>query len=133
MIKSIVFTLTLLSISPLVIQAQSNDLYIVFNEASWCKYCKANGERIHQLVDEYALKNNVLVISNDVTNEETKKNAVPQLTELGLYDFMQFRKEAAIVFVFDASSNSLLDKFSIKLDNEKILTILNQSLAKVSQ
>jgi len=105
--------------------AQSNDLYIVINEATWCKYCKANGERINQLIDKYALNNKVLVINNDVTNEET-------LQKLGLFEFMEYRKEAAVVFVFNAKTSKITDRFTIKLDNQKIIANLNKSLKMVA-
>lgn len=128
------FSATLLSLLLVVVSAQAeskNDLYIVINEATWCKYCKAHGERIHELIDQYALDNRVLVVNNDVTNKDTKKKSLPQLEMLGVKDFMQYRKESAVVFVFNAETSELVDKFSIKLENDKILEHLNEALAAV--
>ncbi|WP_162555623.1 thioredoxin [Reichenbachiella versicolor] len=115
----------------LVSQAQSNELYIVINEASWCKYCKANGERIHELIDKYALDHKVKVINNDMTNNETKQKSIPTLKKYGLYNYMQYQKVTAMVFVFDAKNSEIADKFPIKLENEKILKHLNETLELV--
>lgn len=125
------FIALLLAITSTGLQAQNKDLFLVFNEASWCKYCKAHGERIHALIDDYATNNNVLVIGNNVTDDETRKIAQPQFEKLGLQEYMQFKKGAAEVFVFNGRTSQIMDKFPIKLDSEKILERLNKAMTKV--
>lgn len=132
MIKQGLILLMLIFILSSQSNAQFNVLYIVVNEATWCKYCKANGARIHELIDEYALNTHIVVINNDVTDEESKKKTIPALKDLGVYDYMVKHKESAVVFVFDAKTKKIMDKFSIKLTNEKILTHLNDVLERVT-
>lgn len=128
MIKRIALSLGLIISLSNISFSQSHDVYIVINEADWCKYCKANGERIHTLIDEYALGKKVLVVSNDVTDEESKKKTEPKLEEIGVNSYMKNHKEAAVVFVFDANTKEILDKFSLKSNNEKVLNYLNKTM-----
>ncbi|UXP32598.1 thioredoxin domain-containing protein [Reichenbachiella agarivorans] len=128
MMKSGLIMLCLLIVLSSQVNAQSTDLYIVINEATWCPYCKANGQRIHQLIDEYTEGKQIVVLSNDVTDGETKKKTEPQLEEMGVLYYMKNHKEAAVIFVFDAKTKKIAEKFSIKTDNKKVIAYLNKAM-----
>ena len=106
-------------------------LYIVINHASWCKYCKAHGDRVKIAVNEFASGKEIQVILNDVTDKESQKKMEPQFKNLGLSEYMNKHHDAAIIYVFDSKTKKILDGFNIKIPNEEILTHLKQDLGNL--
>ena len=131
--KSVLLSFGLIAFCALDVFSQSHDLYIVINEADWCKYCKANDERIHTLVNQYASDNKVLIVKNDVTDEQSKLNSLPELKRIGVSDYMSRHKETAVIFVFDAKSKIILDKFSLKTKDEKVIEYLDKSMSSIHE
>lgn len=113
--------------------AQGNTkLYIVINQATWCKYCKAHGERVKDVLNEYVSGKEIILITNDVTDKESKKKTASQFNELGLSEYMNKHTEPAIIYVIDAKTKKTLDGFNIKISSEEIQTRLKQNLLKVN-
>jgi hypothetical protein len=112
--------------------SQSGKLYVVINEATWCPYCKANGQRVRNVIDGYSSKNKeVVVIHNDVSNEVSRKKMFPEFKKLGILDYISLHKEAAMVYVFDAKAKKNVDGFYITLSDQEILAKLQWNLKKV--
>lgn len=132
MIRKIILASFLLFAAAQSASAQDIDLYIVISEADWCKYCKANGERIHALIDEYKVDKQVVVIYNDLTNAETKSESLERLKSVGLSEYMVNKKSTGVVYVFEAKSKKTMDNFGIKLESETIVEKLTKNLKKVS-
>ncbi len=109
---------------------QTEKLYIVINEATWCKYCKAHGARVNKVISEFSSGKEIIVLHNDVTDANTSKKNDPRLKTLGIYDYVSHHKEAAMVYVFDSKTKKVIDGFRLKSEDEIILKVLENSLSK---
>ncbi|MFY0624921.1 MAG: hypothetical protein JXR07_01420 [Reichenbachiella sp.] len=130
MIKQIVLASMLAMTYINASHAQSTSLFIVISEATWCKYCKANGERIHSLIDEYKIDKQIIVLSNDLSDEATKSKSLIQLEKMGLADYMTNKKSTGVVYVFNAETKKVMDNFPIKLESDVIVKRLTKNLDK---
>ncbi len=110
---------------------QSKEVYIVINEASWCKYCKAHSERVNKVIQDFSAGKKILIIYHDITDKNSSKKDDPTLKSLGIYEYMNNHKEAAIVYVFNSKTNKVIDGFRLKSNDEEIITILKRSMEKV--
>lgn len=134
--KNIVFLISLIALTSFVnqVNAQNEVLYIVINEASWCPYCKANGERVRKAVEEFsASTKNVIVIHYDVSDESTKAKSESKFKSLGIDDYMKSHSEAAMVYVVNPKTKKAIEGFSIKKDTTYVQEILTKCVGKVKQ
>jgi hypothetical protein len=110
---------------------QQEKVYVVINEASWCKYCKAHSERVNKVIHDFSAGKEILIIHRDITDKNTSKKYDPTLKSLRIYEYMNGHKEAAMVYVFNSKTNKVIDGFRLKSDDAEIVTILKRSMEKV--
>jgi hypothetical protein len=112
---------------------QSEKMYVVINEASWCKYCKLHGERVNKVIEEFSTGKEILVLHHDVTDKSTTKKIDATLKSLGIYDYTSHHTEAAMVYVFNSKTKKIIDGFRLKSEDVHIKEVLVNSLKKINQ
>ncbi|MCU0430334.1 MAG: hypothetical protein MUF42_10225 [Cytophagaceae bacterium] len=115
-----------------LLQAQTK-LIVVINEASWCKYCKANGERVRNGIADFVKNKEIIVIHNDVSNKETIQKNEGEFKKLGIAEYMKSHQEAAMIYILDSSTKKGIDGLPIKSEDSIIINALEEALMYVKK
>lgn len=101
------------------------------NEATWCKYCKAHGARVHKLMDTYMYNDKVVIIHHDMTNQETITKSEPVFRKLKITETMARYNEAGMIYLINAKTKKAVNGFNIKREDIKIKESIEKALALV--
>ncbi len=96
----------------------------VINEADWCPTCEKNGERAMAAFKENNKDGAIHFVSNDVTNDETKKKSAKKLKELGLDKAMASHEATGVAYFFDAETKEFITKVSVAKSNEELAGVM---------
>lgn len=122
-------------------------LIAVVNQASWCRVCKANGERFGAVLMPYSAKG-VSILINDLSNEITKEASKQALEKANVYeavntiprkgmgkmlkacgmakDRKQTQDVAGLVTFIDPVSHEQIKQVSISESDETMNLIINK-------
>jgi len=127
-LKTILTSVTLLLLFSVSAMAQSEaEVYGVINRADWCPVCENNGERAMKVFKMNNKDGAIKFVINDLTNEQTKGKSATKLKEYNLYEKMKPYNSTGVVFFFNAKTNELIDKISVKKSNKKLKNAMNSA------
>jgi len=126
--KSLILSLIImLAISAGSYAQQQPAVIAVINKADWCPVCKANEQKMMELMPQYMGKN-ILFVINDLSNDMTKNQSALLLTSLGLSDEIGKIQGTGLITLVDPSTKKAIDSFSIAGDPKDIMGKINSSL-----
>ena len=99
------------------------------NEATWCKYCKAHGERVHKLMDTYMYNDKVTIVHHDMTSKETIAKSEPVFKKLKITETMARYNETGMIFLIDAKTKKAINGFNIRREDLEIKKSIEKVLA----
>jgi thiol-disulfide isomerase/thioredoxin len=112
--------------------AQSEKIYVVMNEATWCKYCKAHGERVHKLMDTYMYNDKVVIVHHDMTNKETTAKSEPIFKKLKITETMARYNDTGMIFLINAKTKKTINGFNIRREDADIKISIEKALASTN-
>ncbi len=132
-LKMFVMSLSFMLLGLQLMNAQNNETKIlaVVNNADWCHICQENKAKVENDVLPVLESNNeVVIISNNLSNDETKMNSQKELMQNGLKDFNT--KNSGVIYFVDANTHEILSKSSVANSSKKILKEFNKAYKKAS-
>jgi hypothetical protein len=96
----------------------SPSYYAVLARAKWCSTCVKNEDRIVNDILSKTNKNVITVLTNDLTNKETKAVSAEVLKAYGL-EYIKLRSTGIIYFV-DARTKKIVESIPISKTSEEI-------------
>jgi hypothetical protein len=100
------------------------------NEATWCKYCKAHGERVHKLIDNtYMYNKKIVIVHHDMSTKETISKSEPIFKKLEIDKIMARYNDTGMIFLINAKTKKTINGFNIRREDEEIKTSIEKALA----
>ncbi len=108
-------------------------IIIVVNTADWCPTCQKHGERVEkEFLSELQKNQNYQVLINDLSNDQSKSKSQMELEAAGLSQFSAENNGTGRIYFLDPKSKKVIDRVSIRKDNDKLLEELQEALAEIS-
>ena len=120
--KLIVLAVLLLSTS--FFAQTSPKYYVVLVKAKWCSTCIKNEDRVVSELLSKVDSNSMTVLTNDITNKETKAASAEILKANGL-EFVKLRSSGILFFV-DARTKKIVESIPISKTTEELTKTLQR-------
>jgi thiol:disulfide interchange protein len=105
--------------------AQSEpEVIAVINKADWCGVCKANGPRAMEVFMKNNTDGAIKFISNDLTNDQSKKESAVALKKVGLDQVIEKYRGTGQVLFFHSQNKTLINRVSLCEPDSKLLAVM---------
>ncbi|MCU0360951.1 MAG: hypothetical protein MUF75_09575 [Bacteroidia bacterium] len=113
--------------------SQNNSKVIAMvTKANWCPVCKEHGPRMMDQVFSTYTDGKLLVISNDITNNESIKGCEKDLKANGLSNLAKESKMTGMITLINAKTKKVISTISVAESTEAVKKAINSALSKAS-
>ncbi len=124
-VKTIFASLVLIVLVSASTIAQSGAKVIaVVNQAEWCTVCKTNCQRATATFMGDNKDMAVKFITNDLTNDATKKKSSEELKKYGLNNVMADYKGTGVAYFFNSETKALINQISLAGSDQELTAAL---------
>ena len=127
---TLIFVFTLLSAGTSL--AQNPKVLAVLTYADWCRPCLENGPRVEQDVIYPFLEKDVLLILNDRSNDQKRKQSTMLLDLLGINDKIGSKAKMARIILFDTKTKEIIGEIGLSSPSNAIENLFAEALKKAS-
>ena len=127
-VKTIIAGLLLIGLVPISAMAQKKaEVIAVINRADWCPICQANGKRANMVFKKNNMNGDILFVTNDLTNTQTKNKSAEMLKKYGLDKVMMNHESTGMVFFFNPKTKELIDQISASRTNPELVAAMHEA------
>lgn len=124
-VKSIFATMILALLVSGTLMAQSTPKVIgVINKADWCSVCEKNGERAMAALMAGNEDGATTFVSNDLTDDKTKKASIETLKKYGLEQALAPLKSTGVAYFYNSETKALVGQVSLAKPDKELTEAL---------